>query len=91
MFAAIIETIASTLAEAFAGMAVEKGMRKAGKAQGWIALGVLALLIALLVWLGVYLVQMGVWYIGALMFAIAALFVWIVAAAWRKNRRTGSG
>lgn len=87
MFQVIIETIFSTLAEAFAGKAAEKGLAKVGRARGWIALGVLLLIIGLLVWLGIYLIGEGVWYIAVLMFAIAAFLAWITVAAGLKGRR----
>lgn len=87
MFSIIIETIAGALAEYFAGKAVEKGLRKAGKARGWIALGILLILLAFLLWMGVYLVLSGVWYIGLLMFIIAAMIVYVTVMAAVRRRK----
>lgn len=87
MFSAIIEAIASTLAEYFAGKAAQNGLQKMGKARGWVALGVLLALIIFLVWLGIYLVLTGVWPIAVLMFAIAAMMAYITAASVIKTRK----
>lgn len=87
MFETIIETIAGALGERFAGKAAEKGLQKAGKARGWISLLALVLLIAGLIWFGVYLIHSGVWPVGALMLAIALFIAYITAMAARRNRR----
>lgn len=87
MLSAIIETIASTLAEHFAGKAVEKGLQKTGKARGWITLTILVLIFALVTWLGIYLILSGVWPIGILMFAIAAFLAYITIASVVKGKR----
>lgn len=90
MFGAIIEAIAGALAEFFAGRAAQKGLERAGKARGWITLGVLLALVVFLVWMGVYLIGEGVWYIAVILFAVAALIVYVtVAAAVRTRRRRG--
>lgn len=87
MLSAIIETIASTLAEHFAGKAVEKGLQKTGKASGWITLVILILIFAFVTWLGIFLFLSGVWPIGLLMFAIAAFIAYITIASVVKGKK----
>lgn len=87
MLSTIIETIASALAEHFAGKAAEKGLQRTGKARGWIALGILVALFAFLVGLGVYLIALGMWPIGVLMLAIAGLVAYVTAASAVRGRR----
>lgn len=87
MLITIIETIASTLAEHFAGKAAKKGLQKAGKAQGWIALAILLILFAFLIGMGAYLILSGVWYIGVLMLVIAGMLVYISVMSVVKERK----
>lgn len=87
MFSTIIEAIVSALAEHFAGKAAEKGLLRAGKARGWIALGILLVLLVFLIGLGVYLTLAGIWYIGILLFLIAAMLIYMTVMSVIRGRK----
>ena len=88
MIQIIIEALASTLAEALAGKAVEQAGAKHRKLFGWIGLVVLILLIAGLVVLGIYLLGAEVWPIAILMFLIALFILYIMCASIMRNIRS---
>lgn len=87
MFQIVIETVASALAEAFIGKAVEKGQEKHKKLFGWLGLITLFALVAGLAFLGIYLLGEGVWPIAILMFLIALFILYITIAASVQNVR----
>ena len=78
MFSIIIEAIASSLAEVVSTRAIEKGRARHSKLFGWINLFVLLAIIIGCAFLGVYLINEGVWPIAILMFAISAFILYIV-------------
>lgn len=91
MFSILIESIASTLAEHFAGKAAEKGLQRTGKARGWIVLACLVLILGLVIWLGIYLLQAGVWPIALLMFIIALFLAYVTVVSILKSLRKKQG
>lgn len=91
MFQIIIESIASSLAEALAGRMVAKGTAKLGKAAGWINLAILLACIVFLVWMGIYLARTGVLWAAILLLVIAAFIAfisgWSIVATIRRKRK----
>lgn len=83
----VVEAIVEVIADHFAGKAVEKGLDKAGKARGWIVLGVLTLLVVGVTWLGFFLLGQNIWPIAILMFLIAGSLLCIAVASVIKGRR----
>lgn len=92
MLEIIIESIASTLAEALAGQMAAKGTSKLGKAAGWVNLAILLACIAFLVWMGLYLARTGVLWAAILLLAIAAFIAlisgWRIVATIRSKRKS---